>query len=107
MFNHRLRYEGILENLLLDFEIYDDITLVRSRGRHELRFSRDPVRSDTQDLKFSRVIPGRAGIFGPARYRSFPPLVKSLKQGWAMGLESHGICVPGHESRDLGLGFEV
>ena len=79
VFNHMLRYQGILENLLLDFVIYDDITLVRSRGRHELRFSRDPVPSDTQDLKFSRVIPGRAGIFGPARYRSFLPLVKSLK----------------------------
>ena len=26
-------------------------------------------------------------------------------QGWAMGLESHGICVPGHESRDLGPGL--
>ena len=25
------------------------------------------------------------------------------EQGWAIGLESHGICVPGHEFRDLGL----
>ena len=28
-----------------------------------------------------------------------------LDQGWAMGLESHGICVLGHESRDLGPGL--
>ena len=29
----------------------------------------------------------------------------SSEQGWAMGRESHGICVPGHESRDLGPGL--
>ena len=27
------------------------------------------------------------------------------KTQWAMGLESHGICVPGHASRDLGPGL--
>ena len=31
--------------------------------------------------------------------------VKPSNQGWAMGRESHGICVPGHESRDLGPGL--
>ena len=28
-----------------------------------------------------------------------------LLQGWAMRVESHGICLPGHESRDLGPGL--
>ena len=39
----------------------------------------------------------------------FSNLFKNLSifQGWAMGLRSHGIIVPGHKSQDLGLGSRL
>ena len=35
---------------------------------------------------------------------NFLPKIYAYAQGWATGLQSRGICVPGQQSRDAGLG---